>query len=264
MKTKLIFLFSILSLVLMTCDSASDETKTGTLVVQAFDAPFKGNVEHIYLDINSVSIHKSDATDSTSGWTVVSDEDTVIDFLSLVNGEMINLVDAEFDEGFYSQIRLMLGDSSVIVVDGVSYELKVPSGSQSGIKLNLDFEIKAGEIMELYLDFDAEKSIHKHPTQDRYSLQPTFRIIKKVLSGTISGKVTKSDQTTVANASVYAVSGSDSVTTLTNTDGFYQLVVLAGTYDISAAADGFTADTLYQAVTVQAEDDLKDRNFIMQ
>ncbi|MFA4838510.1 MAG: DUF4382 domain-containing protein [Candidatus Neomarinimicrobiota bacterium] len=264
MKTKLIFLISILSLGLMTCDSASDETKTGALVIQAFDAPFKGNVEHIYLDIDSVSIHRSDGSDSTTGWIGVSEKDTVIDFLSLVNGEMTNLVESELEEGHYSQIRLVLGDSSAIVVDGVSYELRVPSGSQSGVKLNINFSIDADEIMELYLDFDAEKSIHKHPTQDRYSLQPTFRVMKKVLSGTISGKVTKSDQTALANASVYAVSGSDSVTTLTNTDGFYQLVVLAGTYNISAAADGFTADTLYQAVAIQAEDDLINKNFIMQ
>jgi len=262
-KTKLIFLIGIILLILMKCDSTFDETKTGSLIIQAFDAPFKGNVEHIYLNINSVSIHEAEADDSTSGWTMVSDKDTVIDFLTLVNGEMSNLVESELEEGHYSQIRLMLGDSSLIVVDGISYELRVPSGSQSGVKLNINFDIDADEITELYLDFDAERSINKHPTQDRYSLQPTFRVIKKVLSGTISGKVAKSDQTALASASVYAVSGSDSITTLTNSDGYYQLVVLAGTYDISAAADGFTADTLYQSVVIEAEENLTHQNFIM-
>jgi len=263
-KTKLIFLISILSLVIMTCDSASDDTKTGTLVIQAFDAPFTGNVEHIYLDIDSVSIHRADGSDSTTGWIGVSNKDTVIDFLSLVNGEMTNLIDSELEVGHYSQIRLVLGDSSEIVVDGNSYELRVPSGSQSGVKLNINFSIEADEIVELYLDFDAERSIKKYHNQDRYSLQPTFRVMKKVLSGTISGKVTQSDQTALANASVYAVSGSDSIVTLTNADGYYQLVVLAGTFNISAAANGFTADTLYQSVAVEAEDALTNYNFIMQ
>lgn len=263
MKTKLLFLFSLLSLGLMTCDNASDETKTGTLLIRAFDAPFKGNVEHIYLDINSVSIHRAEDDDSTSGWIVVSEEDTIIDFLTLVNGEMTSLVDSEMEPGHYSQIRLLLGDSSAIVVDGVSHELRVPSGSQSGVKLNINFDIEPDELIELYLDFDAERSINKHPNQDRYSLQPTFRVIKKVLSGTISGKVTIAGSTGLANASVYAVSGSDSVATLTNADGYYKLVLLAGTYDISAAADGFTADTLYQNITIVAEDDLTDQDFSM-
>lgn len=264
MKKKLLFLIAILSLVIMTCDSASDDTKTGALVIQTFDAPFTGDVEHIYLDIDSVSIHKAEGDDSTTGWIAVFEEDTIIDFLMLVNGEMANLVNSELEAGHYSQIRLVLGDNSSIVVDGVSHELRVPSGSESGVKLNTNFAIEADEIIELYLDFDAERSIKKFHAQDQYSLQPTFRVIKKVLSGTISGKVTNFDDTGLANASVYAVNGSDSITTLTNADGYYKLILLAGTYDISAAAVGFAADTLYQDVILNAEDELANKNFIME
>jgi len=264
MKKELIFLIAFLALVIMTCDSTSDETQTGSLVIQAFDAPFQGDVEHIYLDIDSISIHRATGDDTTTGWLVVTEEDTIIDFLTLVNGEMANLVNSELEEGHYSQIRLVLGDNSSIVVDGNSYELRVPSGSESGVKLNINFAIEADEIIELYLDFDAERSIKKFHAQDQYSLQPTFRVIKKVLSGTISGKVTQSDNTGVVNASVYAVTGSDSIATLTNADGYYKLILLAGTYDISAAAVGFTADTLYQDVILNAEDDLANKDFIME
>ena len=139
-------------------------------MIQAFDAPFQGDVEHIYLNIIEVSVHRSDAdssADSTGGWIVLSDADTTIDFLELVNGQMATLLEEELEIGQYSQLRLLLGDSSAIVVDGTSHELKIPSGSQSGVKLNLGFSIEADEIVEIYLDFDAARSISKHPQQDR-------------------------------------------------------------------------------------------------
>lgn len=267
MKKILLLLAMITGIVFLSCDSDSDdEAATGEIVIKAFDAPFQGDVEHIYLHIVAVSVHKAvagSASDTSAQWIVLSEADTTIDFLELVNGEMATLIHSQLDVGQYSQLRLLLGDGSSIVVDGVSHDLQVPSGSESGVKLNLGFFINADEIIEIYLDFDAERSINKHPIQERYILQPTFRVFKSVLSGTISGTVVDSVGNGLQDVSVYAVSNGDSVTTLTNTDGNYKLILLAGNYAVSAASYDLMADTVYQNIAIDAEENVVNLNFVM-
>ncbi len=251
-------------------EPAADNTKaagtTGTVVLKAFDAPFQGNVEHIYLNILEVSVHKSladSSSDSTGEWIVLSDTDTTLDFLELVNGRMATLLQDSLKVGHYSQLRLLLGDSSAIVVDGNSYELKVPSGSQSGVKLNLDFDINADEISEIYMDFDASRSIRKHPKQDRYSMTPTFRVYESILSGTISGVVSDSLGNGLGDKVITAFDGTDSSSTLSGEDGTYKLMLLAGTYTLSAAGYDLAADTSYAAIDLKAEDHLTGYNFTL-
>ncbi|HCK99136.1 MAG TPA: hypothetical protein DHW42_03410 [Candidatus Marinimicrobia bacterium] len=267
MKKYLLILLTLSLVLLIGCDSNSEnETETGQIIIRAFDAPFQGNVEHIFLNIVEVSVHKSVSeteSDTLGEWIVLSDTDTTIDFLELVNGEMATLVQTDLEEGHYSQQRLLLGDSSTIVVDGNTYDLKVPSSSQSGVKCNLGFSISPDEIVEFYLDFDAERSIHQYANNDRYILQPTFRVFKSQLSGTIVGTVTDTSGTGIRNISVYAVAGDDSITTLTGESGEYMLILLAGTYDISARGYDLYADTTYQAVQLNAEEHLTDFDFIM-
>lgn len=253
-------------LTLIACENSDDQTQTGLIAIQAFDAPFQGDVEHINLNLREVAIHSAIAdssADSTGEWQILSTTDTVIDFLDLVNGKMALLLQEEVPTGFYTQLRLVLGDSSAIVIDGKSYELKVPSGSQSGVKLNLNFEIVPDEIAEIYLDFDAARSIWKHPLQDRYSMNPTFRIFKSVLSGTLSGVVLDSLDQGLEDAVVQAISGTDTTSTITDDDGNYQLILLAGTYDLSAEADGLVADTAYSDIDLEANNHLSGYTFQM-
>jgi len=267
MKKHLLLIPALVVALFIGCDNENDdETGTGQIAIQAFDAPFQGDVEHIYLNVIEVSVHSSvsdDEADTSAQWIILSEVDTTIDFLELVNGQMATLLHTDLEAGHYSQFRLLLGDSSNIVVDGVSYELKVPSGSQSGVKLTHGFDINADEIVEFYLDFDAERSINKHPTQDSYSLQPTFRIFKSVLSGTIAGIAFDTTGSGIEDVSVYAVSGADTITTLTNETGGYMFILLDGTYNISASGFELAADTIYQSIELEAGDELTNYNFIL-
>jgi len=248
------------------CESNPEDTGTGSIMIQAFDAPFQGDVEHIYLNIIQVSVHRADAdssADSTEGWTILSEADTTIDFLELVNGHMATLLEEDLEVGQYSQLRLLLGDSSAIVVDGTSYDLKVPSGSQSGVKLNLHFSVVEDEIIEIYLDFDASKSINKHPNQDRYSMRPTFKVFKSVLSGTIAGTVSDSLGTGMEDVVVQAISGTDTTTTISNTAGSYKFVLLQGSYDLSAMAFELESDTSYTSTDLSSGSQLVGYDFVL-
>ncbi|MFH1850710.1 MAG: DUF4382 domain-containing protein [Candidatus Neomarinimicrobiota bacterium] len=270
MRKYLLLLLALSLMVFIGCETESDETTgIGQIAIQAFDAPFQGDVEHIYLNVIEVSVHKSvsdstNASDTTAQWIVLSETDTTIDFLELVNGRMATLIQSDLELGHYTQIRLLLGDSSSIVVDGNAYELKVPSGSQSGVKLTHAFEINADEVVEFYLDFDAERSINKHPSQNRYTLQPTFRLFKSVLSGTIAGSVADTAGAGLPDIAVYAVADADTIATLTDEDGGYKFILLDGTYNISAAGYEMTTDTVYQAVSLTAGAELTGYDFILE
>ncbi len=267
MSKLIAYLMMGILLIFVACESTDDDVEgtTGTLVIQAFDAPFQGDVEHIYLNIIQVSVHKAnaDTADTTAGWIILSEVDTTIDFLELVNGQIATLIEENLETGQYSQLRLLLGDSSAIVVDGESHELKVPSGSQSGVKLNLGFSIEENEIAEIYLDFDASRSIKNHPKQDRYTLRPTFKVFKSVLSGTISGLVSDSDGAALEDIVIQAVSGGDTTSTLTSESGHYQFILVGGTYDLSAAGYELESDTSYAAVELVAESQLTRYDFTM-
>ena len=265
MKIFLVVVLAGMLITFMACESTNDNT-TGTLSIQAFDAPFQGDLEHIYLNIIEVSAHKSnaDTSDTTSGWIILSEVDTTIDFLELVNGQMAQLIEEDLETGHYSQLRLLLGDSSSIVVDGISHELKVPSGSSSGVKLKLGFTIEEDQIAEVYLDFDAARSINKHSNQDRYTLKPTFKVFRSVLSATISGTVTDTLGTGLDDIVVQAIMAGDTTSTLSSDSGQYKFILLEGSYDISSMGYELAADTSYQNVALTAGSNLSGYNFILE
>jgi len=140
----------------------------------------------------------------------------------------------------------------------------VPSGTQSGLKLNLHFSIGEGELVRIYVDFHAARSVKRQPQRGRYSMRPTFRAYKEMLSGSLSGAVSDINGATIPNALVQAVAGTDTSATLTGADGAYPLVLLEGTYDLSASAQGYTtADTTYTGLEPRAGDGLAGYDFVL-
>ncbi|MCF7807452.1 MAG: DUF4382 domain-containing protein [Candidatus Marinimicrobia bacterium] len=266
MRKIIVFILAGIILTFMTCESTTDDIgATGTLSIKTFDAPFQGDVEHIYLNIIQVSVHKSnaDTSDTTSGWIILSEIDTTVDFLELVNGQVAQLIEENLEIGQYSQLRLLLGDSSSIVINGIQHELGVPSGSQSGVKLNLGFTIETDQIAEIYLDFDAARSIHKHPYLERYSMKPVFKVFRSVLSATLAGTISDTLGAGLDDIVVHAVMAGDTTSTLSSDTGQYKFILLEGTYNVSAEGFELTADTSYQDVLVTAGNSLADYNFIL-
>ncbi|MCF7805854.1 MAG: DUF4382 domain-containing protein [Candidatus Marinimicrobia bacterium] len=260
---KTISIMVLSAVFLISCsDSPTDSNKgtTGQMRVQAYDAPLDMDAEGIYLDIESVAVHKADG-DSAEGWITVAHPDTTINFLDLVNGVRATLVDTALETGHYTQMRLMLSGDNTIEIGNEMHALTIPSSMQTGVKLNLDFTIEANEVVEIYLDFNAAKSVHMAPGVG-YMLRPTFKAFKRDVSGTISGAVVDSADAAIQNASVYAVEGEDTTATVTDSTGAYMLTLPEGTYDLSAEAEGYSgSDTTYTGVELEAEEDLSGYDF---
>jgi hypothetical protein len=247
LKEKIIHVAIILSFLtagffIFSCtDSTSPETSgQGQLKLTMVDSP--AGYDEVNIVVTRVEVHRS-GSDSSSGWFVINNNTATYDLLLLRNGASVVLGNHSLDAGHYTQIRLIIGTGSNVVVDGVTYPLEIPSGEQTGVKLNHAFVIEEGLLYELLLDFDAERSIVV-TGNGQYKLKPVIRVTPVVISGSISGKINPVS----AAGFVYAISGTDTSLTIAEpiTGSFMLMALLQQTYRVEV----FSADPAYNDTTI--------------
>jgi hypothetical protein len=184
-------------------------TGTGALTLQITDAPVD-TAEHVYIQFRGLDIQGANGTRTTLYYcqdavipaiTVVSTTacstpaaPKQLDLRALTGGEAEVLLD-EFmlPAGHYSWIRLMvdtggLQDSYIVLLGGADYELTIPSGSETGLKLNRGIDVPAGGSANFTIDFDLRKSVHVTGSGE-YMLRPTLRLADNTVVGAIAGTV---------------------------------------------------------------------------
>ena len=138
----------------------SGTSGTGTLAVMLTDAP-SDSVKSIFVTIDSVTAHSDQA-----GWVNVFQGPLTVDLLTLQSTSM-KLGQVTLPGGTVSQVRFVLTDNGpqyVVLDDGSQAPLRVPSGSESGLKLNGPFTVSACNKHTLVIDFDGKNSIAYHQT----------------------------------------------------------------------------------------------------
>jgi len=124
-----------------------------------------------------------------SGWIVLCTDTKTIDLLSLTGGRFAPLcsraaadggieeLPIEVPAGNISQVRLHLLNAQLVFNDGTpTADVKVPSGSTSGLKIDVNQSVPKGGTLEIKLDFDAAQSIHKLGN-GAYLMQPVIRVL---------------------------------------------------------------------------------------
>lgn len=210
-----------------TLDSGTD-SGTGNMVVKLHDAP----VDYDEVNISIARVEVNNTENEEEGWITISEPDETYNILDLVNGDFEVLADTELETGSYEQIRLILNDDNSVVIDGEVFNLFVPSGQQTGVKLNIDAVIEEGFTYTLLLDFDANRSVVKRGVTSQYNLKPVIRATNEAVTGNITGSISPVE----AKAAVFALSGSDTLSTTfaDTTNGEFMLVGLEeGVYDVS-------------------------------
>jgi hypothetical protein len=232
---------------------SSSGDSMGTLSLSLTDSPTEG-IRAIYVTIDRVEVHVAD--DEEGYWEVVADPDKTYNLLELVDGVLEHLGAADLPTGSYTQMRLIIGltPDGEVNVDGnahqygnyllfegdtTQFELKVPSGIRTGIKLVHPFEIVEGLTVDLVLDFDAQKSIVTAGSSGQYLLKPTIKVIDTLDNATITGTVLDTSATPIPSVRVTAQTNdgsSASVESGTQTDEFgnYTMYVEPGTYCVVA------------------------------
>lgn len=256
-KTLRYFVTSVFALALFFAGcSTSPDSGMGTLEVRMVDAPIDSAAE-VNVVINSVQVNN---TETDTGWVTISEPNETFNLLELTNGAYAVLGEAELEPGTYEQIRLILDTegNNIVFEDSSSVALTIPSGSQTGVKLNVNAEIESGFTYTLLLDFNASKSVVKAGNSGKYLLKPVIRATNMALTGKIVGTVLPAE----ARAEIHAIAGEDTLATTfaDTTDGTFELLGIEdGTYDvgIDPRTEGFAgADTSGVVVEVGETSDI--------
>ncbi|MDX1332467.1 MAG: DUF4382 domain-containing protein [Robiginitalea sp.] len=278
-----------LTFVLWGCSDGDDIPEgTGKLNVFLVDAPFptdqvaEANVTVFKVDARlSGSGSKQDpesmeAGDSMGGCiTLTEDEMGPINLLELVNGVSEQLVSIEVPAGTNDLIRVYVKDPNIVMKDpeATTYDLKVPSGAQSGIKVFLDppLQVVGGLTEELTLDFDVTRSfvpkggsINNPDGITGFNFTPVIRAGISSTTGTLAGTVTTEGAggaVPVAGAMVtlYDLENTEVTSTMTGSDGGYTFPGIdPGIYSLEVSAAGFEPQSAEGVEVVLANKTTRD------
>ena len=261
MKTKLLpklffaFATMLLMVVVVSCTNENDKLSKGTATIQLklTDAPSM-EYDAVYIDIQGVRVgvadeyfyaddpYYEDDDDSMDGpddveWVDLDlNNPGLYNLLDYRNGETVLLAGGDIPAGKISQVRLLLGDDSYVVVDGMEYDLKTPSAQTSGLKFNLHDVLLPELMYSFVIDFDASRSVVR-TGNGKYILKPVIRTYADAFGGTIKGFAMPDS----AVSYVQIINDGDTLISLPEMDGKFLFAGLdAGMWDLTVFADTTT------------------------
>jgi hypothetical protein len=166
---------------------------SGSVSVNITDAPIDGASE-VKVVFTGLELHQASGSTTTIDFSTPKS----IDLIKLQQGVTGALTDeSAVPAGNYDWMRLKVlasknsqGESYIKLLSGEQYPLWIPSGAETGLKLNRPFTVAQGSITRLILDFDLRKSITAPPGQDpNYIMRPTLRLLDQLQVGKISATV---------------------------------------------------------------------------
>lgn len=292
----LMFAAPLIAVGAMACDdSTSPQEGTGQFSVALTDAPSAMFAEAT-VDIGAIQLIGDD-----EGPITLTNDGGVHDLLALQNGVMAELATLDIEAGTYNQLRLIVESAQVTLAEGFEFAdgsttraLFVPSGAQTGVKVNLRYadadeesagvEISSGETILVVLDMDVERNfvLQGDPDGPQGLLDvlftPLVRATVADVAGSISGTVTYSSDTPADETEFASIDAeldestslvledmqTTTVTTTATADGSYKLwFVSPGAYDVSASATigGTTYTDGPQVVNVAEDEDVENVDF---
>ena len=195
---------SILAATMLTlagCGSSSDNLNTGSLSLAITDGAID-SAQNVFVQISGVEIHSN----SQGAQQFDFDAPRSIDLLSLQGSASTALLDGvALEAGSYQWMRLKVVtegdlDTYIVLDDGSSYELDIPSGSETGLKVNRGFDLAVNTSANFTIDFDLRKSITVQGLKQgnpQFKLRPTLRVTDNSEVGHVQGTV---DGTLITNS----------------------------------------------------------------
>ncbi|HYW96761.1 MAG TPA: DUF4382 domain-containing protein [Bacteroidales bacterium] len=230
-------------------DNSSDEGN-GKLKVSITDSPFPFElIQSASVTIVKGEVKAADVNGNEEASFLTFFEDSAtFNLMDLRNGITDELTVADIPAGSYDEVRLVISSASITLVNGQTYDLKIPSGSSSGLKVKIDpsIDVNGGLTSELVLDFDVSKSFvlkgnMKTPAGiNGFNFKPVIRAVNTSSSGRLQGMVTDTTDMAVAGVSVWLEQDTVVASALSDTTGYYKIIALPeGEYDVYATKPGF-------------------------
>lgn len=259
---------SIFLLVSCNDDENSPQGTMGRINVHLTDSPYPIDlIKSAFVTIDKVEIRQhleSDQGENEDSFIVISEANIEIDLLKLTNGITEQIASVDLEAGTYNQIRLHVVDATIVLNDGTEFDLKVPSGESSGLKIKFDPEIQIteGQTSDVLLDFDVSRSfVVKGNIGSKiigFNFKPVVRGAFLGLAGRVEGNVADTLGIPLENAMVKLWIPADEstnivetddetfeVSSFTSADGKFKLIgIPSGTYSLSCEIEGYIGDTI--------------------
>ncbi len=269
-----------LAMILMVSCQKNDrnDDKFGTLRISLTDATFpieyidEANVTITKIEIRKKDDHDGFAYEDNNGYPfMILLEDTLeYNLLELRNGVMAELVELGIPVGSYDLLRLYVAEASIVVKDNGTYDMKVPSGAQTGIKIFIKpvITVQGGLTTDLLLDFNLEKSfvlkgnVNTPAGIHGFNFKPVIRAVNNSTAGTVHGMVSDTGSVALKDASVRIMAADTTLATaFSDTTGFYALPgIPEGSYPIFATKENY--DTVQADIEVKAAN-LTVKDFVL-
>ncbi len=251
-------------------------TGSGSVIVKLTDAPFPADlVDQALVTIDKIEIRSAidsseegelDYQNQNQGentneqimenhpFIVLSEETQQFYLLDLTNGITSEMLNMEIEAGEYDLIRMHVTEAEIILTDGQEFDLKIPSSSQSGLKIKIEpsLVVEDGVTNEVLIDFDVSKSFIVQGNANSkagikgFTFKPVVRAVSQQQCSRIEGMVYEGEDTPVESAYVQLMEG-DSVLTasFTDEDGNYVMIgIPEGNYSIVCEKEGYGTVTV--------------------
>jgi len=247
-KKATLLLTAALILIAGACNEIRNGNDTGRVILKVTDAPFDiSNIESALVTITRVELKKEgDGISDGNSFITLSEDTVTLDLIDLRNGVAETLLDMEIPAGTYDMVRLYIDDAGLKLKDSDEiYRVKVPSGSQTGIKIFLRpaLEVVEGNLEEVLLDIDLSRSfiLRGNPAHNNgFIFKPVIRAANMAKAGCLRGLVTDTAGVQISEASVWVEQDTVLATAFTDTLGYYAIMgVPAGTWSVSATREGY-------------------------
>ena len=169
-KSGITFLCFVLIIV-----SCKKDMNSGRMTVYMTDDNDPPTVyEHVYIDLKQISVHYLGAQGES--WIDLPTNSGIYDLMTLTDDITVAITDEErIPIGKVSQIRFLLGNNNTVVVGGYTFDLKVPSAYTSGVKIQVNQEIRRTQKIAITLDFDPDESIELNGSGE-YIMKPVIKV----------------------------------------------------------------------------------------
>lgn len=165
------YMIIVFSISLLGCSGNNSSTDTKLKIT--FHDSLVGTEEMSSINMNLL---RTEIISVDGDKTVISDEAMSFNLLELTSNNPVTLAHTNVSPRMYSQIRLILDESSSITfTDGRTEPLKVPSGEQTGIKIDGVFDLPSGQFYTLDIDLIPGESIH-YTEGNGYMMKPVIEL----------------------------------------------------------------------------------------
>jgi hypothetical protein len=186
---------TFLSLLVTGCGGGATEVATdatGIVSIDITDAAVD-DVKEVWVEFNQISLKHSGGEEIVRTFEPAKS----INLLELQNGKTEALLsNTSVPVGEYNWMRIGVNaeldnvfDSYVLTNTDNQIELFVPSGSQTGLKLQSGFTVTQNMSTNLVIDWDLRKALHEPLGQPGMHLRPALRVTDMAVYGTLAGSV---------------------------------------------------------------------------